>query len=60
MYKFHKEIMEPWPFRIPSIVCGIGLALLLQELLPQVCCSVHCGPVLVAPNGGPGAFVGLE
>jgi len=50
---------EASSFRIPREMCGIGLALLLPELRPQVCYPVRRGLASVAPNGGPGGFVGL-
>jgi len=53
------RFLEAGSFRIPRIMCGIGLTLLLQELRPQMCYPVRRGLGSVAHNGGPGAFVGL-
>jgi len=54
-----RRFLEAVLFRFPLIMCGIGLALLLPELRPQVCYPVRHMLALLAPNGGPGAFVRL-
>jgi len=53
------RFLEAGSFRIPRIMCGIGLALLLPELRPQVSYPIRRGLASVTPNGDPGAFVGL-
>jgi len=54
-----RRFLEEGSFRVPHIMCGFGLALLLPELRSQVCYLVRRGLASVAPNGGPGAFIGL-
>jgi len=51
-----RRFLEAGSFRIPLIMCGIGLALLLQKLLPNVSYPIRRGRSSVPPNGGPGAF----
>jgi len=51
-----RRFVEEGSFRIPRIMCGIVLALLLPELRPQVCYPIRRGLASVTPNGGPGAF----
>jgi len=53
------RFVEAGSFRIPRIMCGNGLGLLLPELRPQVCYPIRRGFASVTPNRGPGAVVGL-
>jgi len=49
-----RRFLEACLFHIPRSMCGIGLALLLSELRPQVCYPVRRGLASETPNGDPG------
>jgi len=55
--KFRRRFLEAGSFRIPHIMCGIGIALLLPR--SQACCPIRRGLASITPNGDPDAFVGL-
>jgi len=46
-----RRFLKAGSFRIPRIMWGIGLALLLLELRPQVCYPIRRGLASVTPNG---------
>jgi len=49
-----RRFLEACLFHIPRSMCGIGLALLLSELRPQVCYPIRRGLASETPNGDPG------